>query len=94
MKLGCVADDLTGATDLAGGLVAQGLRTVQMIGVPSAPLRVDADAVIVALKSRSVEPVLAVQQSLAALSALRDAGCNRFYFKYCSTFDSTPDGNI
>lgn len=92
--LGCIADDLTGATDLAGILVRAGMRTVQAIGVPRGPLGADVDAVVVALKSRTVPAPAAVEQSLAALAWLRAAGCGRFFFKYCSTFDSTDRGNI
>jgi 3-dehydrotetronate 4-kinase len=92
--LGCIADDFTGATDLAGMLVRAGMRTVQMIGVPDSPAPPDVDAVVVALKSRTIAPEAAVEQSLAALRWLREAGCRRFYFKYCSTFDSTDRGNI
>ena len=92
--LGCVADDFTGATDLAGILVRAGMRTVQTIGVPAAQLDADADAVVVALKSRAIPAPAAVEQSLAALAWLRAAGARRFFFKYCSTFDSTDRGNI
>ncbi len=92
--LGCIADDFTGATDLAGMLVKHGMRTVQIIGVPDAPLPDDVDAVVVALKSRTAPVADAVAESLAALHALQAAGCRQFYFKYCSTFDSTPKGNI
>jgi len=94
LLLGCIADDFTGATDLAGMLVRAGMRTVQMIGVPQAPLPRDVDAVVIALKSRTTPPQEAVGESLAALNWLRDAGCRQFYFKYCSTFDSTDQGNI
>jgi uncharacterized protein YgbK (DUF1537 family) len=94
MLLGCIADDFTGATDLANNLVRAGMRTVQTIGVPDGSLALDADAVVVALKSRTIEPADAVAQSLAALAWLREAGCRQFYFKYCSTFDSTDRGNI
>ena len=94
MLLGCIADDFTGATDLANNLVRAGMRTVQTIGVPDASLAIDADAVVVALKSRTIDPADAVSQSLAALAWLREAGCRQFYFKYCSTFDSTDRGNI
>ena len=94
MLLGCIADDFTGATDLANNLVRAGMRTVQTIGVPDAALAIDADAVVVALKSRTIDPADAVAQSLAALAWLREAGCRQFYFKYCSTFDSTDRGNI
>lgn len=92
--LGCIADDSTGATDLASMLVEGGMRTLQTIGVPEGPLPVAADAVVVALKSRSIPPDEAVAQSLAALHHLREAGCRQFFFKYCSTFDSTDRGNI
>lgn len=94
LLLGCIADDFTGATDLAGMLVRAGMRTVQMIGVPQAPLPPGTDAVVVALKSRTTPPEEAVAESLAALKWLQDAGCRQFYFKYCSTFDSTDRGNI
>jgi uncharacterized protein YgbK (DUF1537 family) len=93
--LGCIADDFTGATDLAAMLVQHGMRATQFIGVPDAPADVDsADALVVALKSRTIPPAEAVAQSLAALDWLRAAGCRQFLFKYCSTFDSTEAGNI
>ena len=93
--LGSVADDFTGATDLANTLVKAGMRTVQLLGVPRAGLSVpDADAVIVALKSRSNPASEAVESSLAALKWLQATGARQFYFKYCSTFDSTDSGNI
>lgn len=94
--LGCIADDFTGATDLAGMLVQGGMRTVQIIGVPhdTLPSDIDADAVVIALKSRTSPVQDAVADSLAALQWLRTAGCRQFYFKYCSTFDSTDQGNI
>lgn len=92
--LGCIADDLTGGTDLAGILVKNGMRTVQMIGVPDGSWPEDADAVVVALKSRASPVREAVTESLAALRWLQSAGCLQYYFKYCSTFDSTPQGNI
>ena len=95
MLLGCIADDFTGATDLAAMLVRAGMRTVQTIGVPEdARLAAGADAVVVALKSRTIPATEAVSQSLAALAWLRSAGARQIYFKYCSTFDSTPAGNI
>jgi uncharacterized protein YgbK (DUF1537 family) len=95
MLLGCIADDFTGATDLAAMLVQAGMRTVQTIGVPAdrLPAR-DADAVVVALKSRTIAAAEAVAQSLAALDWLQAEGARQFYFKYCSTFDSTERGNI
>ncbi|MEW2545947.1 3-oxo-tetronate kinase [Streptomyces sp. NPDC047002] len=97
--LGAIADDFTGATDLATMLVARGFRTVVAVGVPgegprAAAVPAEADAVVVALKSRTAPTGQAVADSVAALRALRAAGCERFYFKYCSTFDSTPRGNI
>src|SRR5512132_1926536 len=92
--LGCIADDFTGGSDLAGLLVKHGMRTVQMIGVPEAPLPDEVDAVVVALKSRTNPVENAVAESLAALRWLQQADCRQFYFKYCSTFDSTPRGNI
>ena len=94
IKLGCIADDFTGATDLANNLVRAGMRVVQAMGVPAQPLDVDADAVVVALKSRTVAPADAVAESLAALRWLQAQGAEQIYFKYCSTFDSTPKGNI
>ena len=94
MLLGCIADDFTGATDLANNLVRHGMRVVQTIGVPADGTSIDADAVVVALKSRTIEPADAVAQSLAALAWLRAAGAPQIYFKVCSTFDSTDRGNI
>lgn len=93
--LGCIADDFTGATDLASMLVGNGMRTVQLIGVPGATDAVpEVDAVVVALKSRTAPVEQAVAESRAALEWLRRAGCRQFFFKYCSTFDSTDRGNI
>src|ERR1700730_9043892 len=95
MLLGAIADDFTGATDLCSMLVRGGMRTVQLIGVPDlADPAPDADAVVVALKSRTAPVRQAVNESLAALAWLRAAGCRQFFFKYCSTFDSTDAGNI
>ena len=94
MKLGCIADDFTGATDLANNLVRSGMRVTQTIGVPAGPLLTQADAVVVALKSRTIAAAQAVQQSLDALAWLEANGAEQIYFKYCSTFDSTPQGNI
>jgi uncharacterized protein YgbK (DUF1537 family) len=94
MKLGCIADDFTGATDLANNLVRSGMRAVQTIGVPDGAPPADADAVVVALKSRTIPAADAVTQSLHALRWLREHGAQQIYFKYCSTFDSTPAGNI
>jgi uncharacterized protein YgbK (DUF1537 family) len=96
LLLGCIADDFTGATDLANNLVREGMRVVQAIGVPDAadaPLD-GVDAVVVALKSRTAPVADAVAQSLAAARWLRAQGAAQLYFKVCSTFDSTPRGNI
>jgi uncharacterized protein YgbK (DUF1537 family) len=94
LLLGCIADDFTGATDLANNLVRTGMRVVQAIGVPEGPLDTQADAVVVALKSRTIAPADAIAQSLAALKWLQAQGAQQIYFKYCSTFDSTAQGNI
>jgi len=95
LLLGSIADDFTGATDLANTLVRQGMRTVQLIDVPDAATSPsDADAVVVALKSRTIPAADAVRQSLAALAWLDRQGARQILFKYCSTFDSTDEGNI
>jgi uncharacterized protein YgbK (DUF1537 family) len=93
LLLGCIADDFTGATDLANTLVKGGMAAVQVIGVPTGPLP-EADAVIIALKSRTAPVGEAVAQSLAACEALLAAGAKQIFWKYCSTFDSTDQGNI
>jgi 3-dehydrotetronate 4-kinase len=92
-KLGCIADDFTGASDLANNLVRSGMRVVQTIGVPESSDGVDADAVVVALKSRTLPVAKAVAQSLQALHWLQNQGAQQIYFKYCSTFDSIYAGN-
>ncbi|MFW5387525.1 3-oxo-tetronate kinase [Yersinia sp. 2542 StPb PI] len=94
MRLGVIADDFTGATDIASFLVENGMSTVQINGVPDADYHVNADAAVVSLKSRSCPTATAVADSLAALAWLQAQGCQQFYFKYCSTFDSTAQGNI
>ena len=94
MLLGCIADDFTGATDLANNLVRAGMSCVQSIGVPADAATADAAAVVVALKSRTAPVAEAVAQSLAAARWLRQQGAQQIYFKVCSTFDSTPQGNI
>ena len=94
LLLGCIADDFTGATDLANNLVRAGMRVLQTIGVPAQPLQTEADAVVVALKSRTLAVSEAVAQSLAALRWLQAQGAQQIYFKYCSTFDCTTQGNI
>jgi uncharacterized protein YgbK (DUF1537 family) len=93
LLLGCIADDFTGATDLANTLVKGGMSAVQVIGVPDGPLP-EADAVIIALKTRTAPVADAVGQSLAACDALTAAGAKQLFWKYCSTFDSTDEGNI
>jgi 3-dehydrotetronate 4-kinase len=93
LKLGCIADDFTGGTDLANNLVRSGMRTVQVLGVPTGPLP-DVDAVVVALKSRTAPVGEAVAESLAAAEWLSQNGALQIYFKICSTFDSTAHGNI
>jgi len=93
--IGCIADDFTGATDLAGFLVKQGFRTIQLNGVlGEEPDLSDVDAVVIALKSRTMAPDAAIAQSLEALNRLKTWGCHQYYLKYCSTFDSTEKGNI
>ena len=95
LSLGCIADDYTGASDLANTLTRCGLRTVQTIGVPSDDLALpEVDAVVVSLKSRSIEAGLAVTRSRAAEKWLRGRGADHVLFKICSTFDSTDAGNI
>ncbi|MGW7087160.1 3-oxo-tetronate kinase [Streptomyces sp. NPDC054871] len=102
IRLGCIADDFTGATDLANNLVRAGMRVVQLIDVPpvgaeqpaDVDAKADADAVVIALKSRTTPASEAVAASLRALEWLRSAGAEQIYFKYCSTFDSTRAGNI
>ena len=95
MILGCIADDLTGATDLGLMLARGGMRVVQVIGAPEANAAPPgADAVVVALKSRTISAADAVSQSLSSLEALQRWGARQFFFKYCSTFDSTEAGNI
>jgi uncharacterized protein YgbK (DUF1537 family) len=95
LALGCIADDYTGASDLANTLTRCGLRTVQTIGVPSDDLKLpEVDAVVVSLKSRSIEASQAVAKSRAAEKWLRGRGASHVLFKICSTFDSTDAGNI
>ena len=94
MKLGCIGDDFTGSSDLANTLAKGGMRATQYTGVPDGPADVSVEAGVVALKSRSIPVADAVARSLEALEWLRAQGCTQFFFKYCSTFDSTPEGNI
>ena len=94
MLLGCIGDDFTGSSDLANTLAKEGMHTVQYSGVPTQDAEPHVEAGIVALKSRSIPVADAVKQSLEALEWLKAQGCKQFFFKYCSTFDSTQDGNI
>lgn len=98
MLLGVIADDFTGASDIANTLArghgSGGLATTQFLGIPTGDAAGECEAGVVALKSRSIPAPLAVSQSLAALAWLQAQGCRQFIFKYCSTFDSTPAGNI
>jgi 3-dehydrotetronate 4-kinase len=93
MLLGCIADDFTGASDLANTLAKNGMATVQFVGTPgkTAP---KCEVGVVALKTRSIQADEAVRQSLEALRWLQSQGCTQILFKYCSTFDSTLEGNI
>ena len=94
MLLGVIADDFTGASDIANTLAKGGLSTVQFLGVPTKPAPEACEAGVVALKSRSIAAADAVAVSMEAFEWLRAQGCRQFVFKYCSTFDSTPEGNI
>ncbi|MDH5912591.1 four-carbon acid sugar kinase family protein [Vibrio splendidus] len=94
MLLGVIADDFTGATDIAGFLVENGMRTIQLNGIPTGDFDAAADAVVISLKSRSCPVGEAITDSVTALKWLQSQGCQQFYFKYCSTFDSTAEGNI
>ncbi len=94
MLLGCIADDFTGAGDIANTLARGGMRSRLFVGIPASDADADGEAGVIALKSRSVPVAEAVEESLQALVWLRARGCRQFMFKYCSTFDSTPEGNI
>lgn len=94
MKLGCIGDDFTGSSDLANTLAKGGMRVAQYSGIPDKAALPEIDAGVIALKSRSIAPADAIHQSLQALEWLRAQGCTQIFFKYCSTFDSTAEGNI
>jgi 3-dehydrotetronate 4-kinase len=94
MLLGIIADDFTGASDIANTLAKGGLSTIQFLGVPPGDAPSSCEAGVVALKSRSIPAHDAVDLSLKAMQWLQRQGCRQFVFKYCSTFDSTPEGNI
>lgn len=92
--LGVIADDLTGACDVAEAITRAGLSTIVLLGVPTANETADADCVVVALKSRTTPPLDAVAESTASAAWLLQRGAGIIYQKYCSTFDSTDEGNI
>jgi len=92
--MGCIADDFTGATDLAGLLARSGARVNLRIGIPDGPPKDPADFEVIALKCRTAPVAEAVAETRAALAWLRQTGAERFFWKYCSTFDSTAEGNI
>ena len=94
MKIGVIGDDFTGSSDIANTLAKAGARTVQYVGIPKGPAKVGLDAAVISLKSRSIPPPDAIAQSLAACRWLTANGAEQIIFKYCSTFDSTPEGNI
>ncbi|MCT8161617.1 3-oxo-tetronate kinase [Pseudoruegeria sp. SHC-113] len=99
MRIGVIADDFTGASDIANTLARGagpegGLRTAQFSGVPEGPACETVEAGVISLKSRTAPVQQAVEESLAALRWLQAQGCSQIVFKYCSTFDSTPKGNI
>lgn len=92
--LGCIADDFTGATDLASMLARSGVNVSLRIGVPLSPPENTAEIEVIALKTRSISASKAIEESLSALKWLKEAGAKKYFFKYCSTFDSTREGNI
>lgn len=95
LLLGCIADDFTGASDLASFLANEGIRTLLYSGIPDEESKTEAaEAIVIALKTRTIEKSAAVDQSLAALNWLRKRNAEKIYIKYCSTFDSTREGNI
>lgn len=94
LRIGVIADDFTGATDIAGFLVSAGLRTAQLNSPEKAPEALEAEAVVISLKTRSIPARDAVEQSLHACRILQRLGAEQIIFKYCSTFDSTQEGNI
>jgi len=91
---GAIADDFTGATDLASLLARSGVPVSLRVGIPEGPPKRTAPLEIIALKCRTAPVGEAVAAALAAFEWLRQAGAQRFFWKYCSTFDSTPQGNI
>lgn len=95
LSLGCIADDYTGASDLANTLAKEGLRTIQTIGIPTDDMALpEVDAIVVSLKIRSIAALEAVERACAADRWLRERGARHVMYKVCSTFDSTDSGNI
>jgi len=95
MKLGVIADDFTGASDIGSVLANGGMRVTQFVGRPSsATTAIDIDAAVIALKIRSGPVDAAVAQAEEACDWLMKHGCAQIIYKICSTFDSTPEGNI
>ena len=94
MIIGCIADDVTGATDLALMLSKNGMRVLQIFGEPRGEAPSDTEAIVIALKTRTAPISTAVQKSVRSAQWLKEAGAGQFFFKYCSTFDSTEEGNI
>ena len=96
LLLGCIADDFTGGSDAASFLAAGGMNTILLSRIPDPGFRLpdDVEAAVITLKSRTQETEQAVRDSLLAMDWLQNAGASHFYIKYCSTFDSTPKGNI
>ena len=94
LRLACIADDFTGATDLALALKQAGYSVIQVIGIPKLKSIPAADALVVALKTRSCPSDEAVEQTIQAAEVCRNLGAEQYFFKYCSTFDSTAEGNI
>lgn len=94
MLLGCIGDDFTGSSDIANTLSKGGMKVTQYTGIPNEPALPDVEAGVVSLKSRTIPVDEAISQSLDAAKWLLDQGCEQIFFKYCSTFDSTPEGNI
>ena len=94
MILGCIADDVTGATDLALMLSKNGMRVLQILGEPCGDAPSNSDAMVIALKTRTAQITTAVKKTVYSAQWLKEAGAGQFFFKYCSTFDSTEEGNI
>lgn len=95
MIIGCIADDFTGASDAASFLVKGGMQTILFNGIPQEKERTEScQAIVIALKTRTQKTEDAVKETLKAAEWLKENGAKQLYIKYCSTFDSTPKGNI